>query len=260
MEGQGEGQGAEGQGAEQGEPQGTPQAEGQGQGGEENRTYTGKELGEIVSKRLAEEMDKAGIKDWKAIGLSPQEARERLSRLDQFEKVSKKEGGPELDPNLKQLKSVIEQLFPRLAKLDEISGGVEQISQREFARAVDAGHSEINSLAAQLEIKDPKDQQFLHDLVAASIQRSPEDMQRWNKTGDIAVVRKHFNAVSEGFLRNLMGKRDAAYGKAKDKTAKLPPRMPQGGAPAVTAKKQPMNDEERANAGFEVFSSVGEGN
>jgi len=144
--------------------------------------------------------------------------------------------------------------------LDKLSGGVEQISQREFARAVDAGHSEINSLAAQLEIKDPKDQQFLHDLVAASIQRSPEDMQRWNKTGDIAVVRKHFNAVSEGFLRNLTGKRDAVYGKAKDKTVKLPPRMPQGGAPAVTAKKQPMNDEERANAGFEVFSSVGEGN
>ena len=259
MEVQGEGQAAERQGTPQGEPQGDPKGEIQGQGGEENRTYTGKELGEAVSKRLAEEMDKAGVKDWKAIGITPQEARERLARLEQFEKVSKKEGGPELDPNMKQLKNVLLQLFPRLEKLDEISGGVEQISQREFARAVDAGHSEINSMAAQLEITDPAQQQFLHDLVAASIQRSPEDLNRWSKTGDIAIVKKHFTAVSEGFLRNLMGKKDASYGKAKDKTAKLPPRMPQGGTPAVTAKKEKMSDEERASAGFELLTANSSG-
>lgn len=246
--------------------QGSPEAavvegqDGQEQGQNGNgtpRTYSEKEVSEIVSKR---------VNEWNRLG-KPDELQNRLSRAEQLEKFvaglqtqftakngqlpGQEAGAPETEED-KKVRAYMEKLYPGLSKWQEQNGQIQQqmasLDQFRWQSVTQNNKAALRDLAVKTGYKEEHVAE-LENRVADSIRGNREDLMKYLQTGDPAIVKKHFEAIDKwikGFAPPPSASAD--YAKTKAKTSNLPPRMPSGGVPAPTSEKKKLTDKERVDA------------
>ena len=230
----------------------------------EKSSYTKDEVSQIVQERL---------KAWQKYG-KPEELETRLSRAEQLERfyagLSQQMGRPGQTPGQfapqqpeteedKKVRAYMERIYPGLGKWQEqqqaVQTQLQELHQRQWAAVTAQSQASLKDFASKAGYKDD---QFatLEQHVANSIRGNPQDLQEYTRTGNLDIVKKHFDAIDKwvkGFAAAPAASQTAQYAKDKQKTVNLPPRIPAGGVPAPTASKKKLSDDERISAAFEAF-------
>ena len=225
-------------------------------------SYTKEEVSQIVQERL---------KAWQKFG-KPEEIETRLTRAEQLERFhaqlsqqmgrsgipGREAATPETEED-KKVRAYMERLYPGLTKYQEqqqaFAQQFQELSQRQWQIVTERSQSALKDMASKAGYKED---QFatLDQHVANSIRGNPQDLQEYMRTGNVDIVRKHFDAIDKwvrGFSAAPVATQAAQYAADKKKTAALPPRIPAGGVPAPTAQKKKLSNEERVSAAFEAF-------
>ncbi len=243
--------------------------------GTAGRTYTDKEVAEIVSKRVNE------VK-WAKYG-KPEELDQKLTRAQQIEQwgesmrsqfTGKKDlpgsnAQPALTDEDKKVQAYMERLYPGITKNAERMQAFEQrTGELDAYRWQSISSQNRKSLSEIAEKAGYKPEQVLQSdpntpciekYVADSIRGNQQDYAEYMKTGNPAIVQKHFEAVDKwvkGFAPQPPSAPapNAGAAAAGKKIGGLPPRMPAGGVGAPTSGKKKLTNEERIDAAFAAHS------
>ena len=234
----------------------SPPASGASDGGQQSqpvKTYTGEELGKIVSTRLNESQSKFfsefGVK-------SADELKAQIQQFRQMQDVLKSKD-QQVDPETKAFREYMEKQYPQLSKIDQIAQAAQSADERVFNSYVQQGHAEIDKMVGdKLGLTDEGQKSIIRDLVANSMKSNQEDMQKWARTGDVSIVKKHFDEVFSKHLDPMFRAASAKYVTAKTAQIKgTPPRLPEGGAPAPTSKEKALDRDERVSGAFKKFQT-----
>lgn len=246
------------------------------------KTYTDAQVAEIVSKRVNEINGK-----WAKYG-KPEELDSRLTRAEQIEQWAtqmrsqfapgaqpdgQKLPGQTMQPALteedKKVQAYMERLYPGITKYQERMQAFEQqAGQLNDFRWQSISNNNRKSLSEVAEKAGYKPEQILQSdpntpciekYVADSIRGNVKDYQEYMKTGNPAIVQKHFEAVDKwikGFAPQPPAAPAPNAAAAKDgaRIKGLPPRMPVGGVQAPTSGKRKMSDKERVDAAFAAYT------
>jgi hypothetical protein len=264
--------------AETGAPESAPAEAAAPAAGAEKRSYTPEEVSEIVRKRLEEHS-----KPWSEFG-KPDELKARLTRAQQIEQwaeTMRRQFGADPNNRLpagrtaapvalseedKKVQAYLERMYPGLGKMKEtqeqLMQGVSFLHQARWQSVTETNRERLAGEMTKAGYR-PEFHKQLEDWVSDSIRRDPKDHEAYVRTGDQAIVKKHFDAVhkalqAEGFIAKpaspAAGAAKAA--QAGKKTAGLPPRMPAAGVPAPTSGTRKMNDQERIAAAYARFKEA----
>ena len=242
-----------------GAPEGQPSPD-------EKTSYTKDEVSTIVQERL---------KAWQKYG-KPEELETRLSRAEQLERfyfgLSQQMGRPGQIPGQaaqqpeteedKKVRAYMERIYPGLGEWQKerqtMQQAMAELHQRQWQAVTAQSQASLKELAIKAGYKEEQlaGENGIEQRVADSIRGNPQDLQAYMKTGDPAIVRKHFEALDKwvkGFS-SAPAAGTAQYAADKKKTANLPPRIPAGGVPAPTASKKKLTNEERVGAAFKAWT------
>ena len=212
--------------------------------------YTKDEVSKLISGRVNKLNEKySSWGELEKMGLTAQQIREAYEKGRTQSQSQKKVEAPTETEEEKKVRDYMEKVFPGISSVKEMQNAMQFMFQ---ARADQITRSNTEILRGVAKESGIADEFFddLNDLVSNSIAKNKQDLVDYQRTGDMSIVKKHFEIVKKK-LSSINIQNNADLLKRKEKTNGLPPRFPQGGVPAPTSDTKKMNKQELMNAAFE---------
>ncbi len=231
-----------------------------------SKSFTQEQVNGIISERL---------KGWQKYG-KPEEVESRFKRLEQLEQFvgnmrqqfsdgrslpGQQAQAPETEAD-KQVRAYMERMYPELKTLrqsqEAYSQQIQHLDAFRWQVITDRSNGYLSNVMKSAGYQDSHFEKMAQ-MVVNSISANPQDHQHFLRTGDLNIVKKHFDAVdagikSFGFAAPAAVPVAAARAQTGVRAGKLPPRMPAAGVPAPTSKPaSKLGDKERIDAAFAKF-------
>lgn len=227
------------------------------------KMFAQSEVNRLIQERVNEL--NARYKPYEQFG-KPDELSQKLARLSQIEKEQSQKPPEPLTPEEKQLQDWLTKRFPLLAKQDdilkqiqEVSGTTTQLAQMTQRQRIQAGEESLSKMCEDAGIKGENQKRWVMRMVDMSLASKPEDRAAFYERGDLNVLKAHYDAVKSEFLDSFKKAEAATYSETKQKTSKLPPKMPAGGVGAPVSKTEKLTPKQLADKAFERLQELDKG-